>query len=72
MISTNPKHAPGWIAAARLEEVAGKLQQARELVMKGCEMCPNNEVRCEMCSCCLNANYFLFQQVGERHLICKE
>ncbi|PRW56239.1 STABILIZED1 [Chlorella sorokiniana] len=43
VISTNPRHAPGWIAAARLEEVAGKLQQARELMMKGCEMCPNNE-----------------------------
>jgi hypothetical protein len=28
VINTNPRHAPGWIAAARLEEVAGKLQQA--------------------------------------------
>ena len=27
VITTNPKHAPGWIAAARLEEVAGKLVQ---------------------------------------------
>ena len=26
---SNPKHGPGWIAAARLEEVAGKIQQAR-------------------------------------------
>lgn len=26
LISTNPKHGPGWIAAARLEEVAGKMQ----------------------------------------------
>eukprot|EP00887_Chlorella_sp_A99_P001425 scaffold8.g1425.t1 len=43
VISTNPKHAPGWIAAARLEEVAGKLAAARELVMKGCELCPTNE-----------------------------
>jgi pre-mRNA-processing factor 6 len=82
VINTNPRHAPGWIAAARLEEVAGKLQQvsrhrrlprsvappeglgcssgrmrnssspfppsppcrqARELMMKGCELCPNNE-----------------------------
>ena len=25
----NPKHGPGWIKAARLEELAGKLQQAR-------------------------------------------
>ncbi len=26
VIQTNPKHAPGWIAAARLEERAGQLQ----------------------------------------------
>lgn len=43
VINTNPKHAPGWIAAARLEEVAGKLQMARELAMKGCDMCPGSE-----------------------------
>jgi pre-mRNA-processing factor 6 len=43
VINTNPKHAPGWIAAARLEEVAGKMQAARELAMKGCELCPGNE-----------------------------
>ncbi|CCG84124.1 protein of unknown function [Taphrina deformans PYCC 5710] len=40
---TNPKHAPGWIAAARLEEVAGKQVQARQLAAKGCEHCPLNE-----------------------------
>ena len=43
VINTNPKHAPGWIAAARLEELAGKLQQARTLMQKGCEECPKNE-----------------------------
>lgn len=43
VISTNPKHAPGWIAAARLEEVAGKLAQARTIIAKGCEECPKNE-----------------------------
>uniref|UniRef100_M8C4I5 Pre-mRNA-processing factor 6 n=1 Tax=Aegilops tauschii TaxID=37682 RepID=M8C4I5_AEGTA len=32
---TNPKHPPGWIAAARLEEVAGKLQSARQLIQRG-------------------------------------
>jgi len=32
---TNPKHPPGWIAAARLEEVAGKIQAARQLIQKG-------------------------------------
>ncbi|KAL5974512.1 Protein STABILIZED1 [Asimina triloba] len=40
---TNPKHPPGWIAAARLEEVAGKIQAARQLIQKGCEECPQNE-----------------------------
>lgn len=40
---TNPKHPPGWIAAARLEEVAGKIQAARHLIQKGCEECPKNE-----------------------------
>uniref|UniRef100_A0A452YKD7 Uncharacterized protein n=1 Tax=Aegilops tauschii subsp. strangulata TaxID=200361 RepID=A0A452YKD7_AEGTS len=40
---TNPKHPPGWIAAARLEEVAGKLQSARQLIQRGCEECPKNE-----------------------------
>lgn len=32
-----------WIASARLEEVTGKLQTARNLIMKGCEMCPKSE-----------------------------
>lgn len=43
VIQTNPKHPPGWIAAARLEEVAGKIQVARQLIKKGCEECPKNE-----------------------------
>ncbi|KXZ45962.1 hypothetical protein GPECTOR_49g546 [Gonium pectorale] len=43
VIQTNPRHAPGWIAAARLEEVAGKLVDARKLIMQGCELCPNSE-----------------------------
>ena len=32
-----------WIASARLEEVTGKLQAARNLIMKGCEECPKSE-----------------------------
>ena len=40
---TNPTHPPGWIASARLEEVTGKLQVARNLIMKGCEACPKSE-----------------------------
>ena len=43
VIQTNPKHAPGWIAAARLEEVAGKIQAARNFIHQGCEECPQNE-----------------------------
>lgn len=31
--STNPGHGPGWIAAARLEEVAGKLVAARQVIL---------------------------------------
>jgi len=40
---TNPKHGPGWIAAARVEEAAGKSLQARKLIQEGCEACPQNE-----------------------------
>ncbi|CAN0336417.1 unnamed protein product, partial [Ectocarpus sp. 12 AP-2014] len=39
--STNPKHGPGWIAAARVEEFAGKI--ARKTIKAGCEACPDNE-----------------------------
>jgi len=40
---TNPKHGPGWIAAARVEEAAGKSIQARKLIQEGCEACPQDE-----------------------------
>ncbi|KAL5013263.1 hypothetical protein ScPMuIL_007533 [Solemya velum] len=40
---TNPKHPPAWIASARLEEVTGKVQAARNLIMKGCEECTKSE-----------------------------
>lgn len=40
---TNPLHPPAWIASARLEEVVGKLQAARNLIMKGTEHCPKSE-----------------------------
>jgi len=43
VIKTNPKHPPGWIAAARLEEVAGRIVQARSVIARGCEHCPNSE-----------------------------
>ena len=40
---TNPKHAPGWIAAARLENIAGKQVAARNKIAEGCRNCPNSE-----------------------------
>ncbi|KAL7670683.1 hypothetical protein ACOME3_005611 [Neoechinorhynchus agilis] len=40
---TNPSHGPAWIASARLEEVVGKVQASRVLIMKGTEMCPKSE-----------------------------
>ena len=43
VIKTNPSHAPGWIAATRLEELAGKIVQARSVIARGCEHCPKNE-----------------------------
>ena len=40
--TTNPGHAPGWIASARLEEVAGRVSAARKVIKKGCRSCPEN------------------------------
>ena len=43
LVKSNPKHAPGWIAAARLEEHAGRMVAARKLIKAGCEQCQKNE-----------------------------
>jgi len=43
VISSNPKNPAGWVGAARLEEHAGKLQAARNIIMEGVEKCPNSE-----------------------------
>ena len=40
---TNPKHPPAWIASAMLEKVSGKLQQARNIIIKGTEVNPDSE-----------------------------
>eukprot|EP00747_Dinoflagellata_sp_TGD_P155376 gnl/TRDRNA2_/TRDRNA2_177576_c0_seq1.p1 gnl/TRDRNA2_/TRDRNA2_177576_c0~~gnl/TRDRNA2_/TRDRNA2_177576_c0_seq1.p1 ORF type:complete len:636 (-),score=14.38 gnl/TRDRNA2_/TRDRNA2_177576_c0_seq1:929-2836(-) len=40
---TNLSHAPGWIASARIEELAGKLLSARQIILHGVENCPKNE-----------------------------
>ncbi|KAK0283780.1 U4/U6 x U5 tri-snRNP complex subunit Prp1 [Friedmanniomyces endolithicus] len=43
VIKRNPRHGPGWIAAARLEEYAGKVQAAQNVIRRGAEMCPKSE-----------------------------
>ncbi|KAK3669384.1 U4/U6 x U5 tri-snRNP complex subunit Prp1 [Recurvomyces mirabilis] len=43
VIKRNPRHGPGWIAAARLEEFAGKIQAAQNVIRRGTEMCPKSE-----------------------------
>jgi hypothetical protein len=59
VIQTNPHHAPGWVAIARLEEVAGSLAEARKLLQEvraggrsgghlGNELC----ARARYASCC--------------------
>ena len=40
---TNPQHGPGWIAAARVEEAAGKTLQARKIIQEACQVCPHAE-----------------------------
>ncbi|KAI0387091.1 pre-mRNA splicing factor [Hypomontagnella monticulosa] len=42
VIKTNPNNGPGWIAAARVEELAGKIVAARNVIARGCEHCPKN------------------------------
>jgi pre-mRNA-processing factor 6 len=42
-VQSNLNHAPGWIAAARVEELAGKIVAARNLVARGCQYCPKSE-----------------------------
>ena len=41
--TTNPKHAPSWISAARLEEIAGRLTSARRIINEGCQACAESE-----------------------------
>jgi len=42
-VRADPKHAPGWIAAARLQEQVRNLPAARKLIRQGCENCPDDE-----------------------------
>ncbi|KAK0387414.1 hypothetical protein NLU13_5726 [Sarocladium strictum] len=43
VVKTNPNNALGWIAAARLEELAGKIVSARKTIDQGCMRCPKSE-----------------------------
>jgi pre-mRNA-processing factor 6 len=43
LVKSNPKHAPGWIAAACVEEHAGRMVAARKIIKLGCERCPTSE-----------------------------
>ncbi|KAG8733001.1 hypothetical protein FRC11_009385 [Ceratobasidium sp. 423] len=43
LVKSNPKHAPGWIAAACVEEHAGRMVAARKLIREGTEHCPKSE-----------------------------
>ncbi|GMH51686.1 hypothetical protein TrRE_jg11345, partial [Triparma retinervis] len=40
---TNKTHGPGWIAAARVEEYAGDLKKARQIIREGCSHCTKSE-----------------------------
>jgi len=42
-IESNPKNAACWIAAARVEELDGKLQAARSFIHRGLEHCKDSE-----------------------------
>ncbi|KIP06848.1 hypothetical protein PHLGIDRAFT_72114 [Phlebiopsis gigantea 11061_1 CR5-6] len=43
LVKSNPKHSPGWIAAACLEEHAGRMVAARKIIKMGCDQCPKSE-----------------------------
>lgn len=43
LIKSNRTHAPGWIAAARVEVAAGKQVAARKIMAQACEECPKSE-----------------------------
>jgi pre-mRNA-processing factor 6 len=43
LINSNPKRARGWIAAARIEEIDGKTQEARNILAQGVEHAPYSE-----------------------------
>lgn len=40
---SNPTHVPGWLAGARLEESAGKISDARKVILEACRRCPRSD-----------------------------
>ena len=43
VIKANPASTSGWVAAARVEELDGKLQEARSLLEQACTQFPTSE-----------------------------
>jgi pre-mRNA-processing factor 6 len=43
-VKTNIHNGPGYVALARLEEVAGKIHTAKKVIMRGAENCPRSQV----------------------------
>ena len=40
---SNPHHGPSWISGAKLEESCGRLNEARNIIRRACNACPNDE-----------------------------
>jgi pre-mRNA-processing factor 6 len=43
VIASNPESASGWVAAARIEELDGKVQEARNIIARACDKFYDNE-----------------------------
>lgn len=43
-VKTNVHNGPGYVALARLEELAGKVHTAKKVIQRGCEQCPKSQV----------------------------
>ncbi|PVH97188.1 TPR-like protein [Periconia macrospinosa] len=43
-VKTNEHNGPGYVALARLEEMAGKYATAKKVIQQGCEKCPKSLV----------------------------
>ncbi|KAF2819620.1 hypothetical protein CC86DRAFT_362569 [Ophiobolus disseminans] len=43
-VRTNVNNGPGYVALARLEELAGKVHTAKKVIQRGCEQCPRSVV----------------------------